>query len=86
MTWQPYDGSAYLDFDAVEAWCRALAAAHVPEAFFRPGRAGVLGRILEARPLYPDPTYRARYEAQGSVLVSSTSPVNFVETLDSPHS
>ena len=28
MTWQPYDGSAYLDFDAVEAWCRALAAAH----------------------------------------------------------
>lgn len=51
---------------AYDAYAAAIRQeyAHVPEAFFRPGRAGVLGRILEARPLYPDPTYRARYEAQ----------------------
>lgn len=28
MTWTPYSGEAYLDFQQTEAWCRALAAAH----------------------------------------------------------
>jgi predicted metal-dependent HD superfamily phosphohydrolase len=52
--------------EAYDAYAAAIRQeyAHVPDAFFRPGRAGVLGRILEARPLYPDPAYRARYEAQ----------------------
>jgi len=52
--------------EAYDAYAAAIRQeyAHVPDAFFRPGRASVLGRILEARPLYPDPTYRARYEDQ----------------------
>src|SRR5210317_870395 len=28
MSWTAYDGSTYLDFTAVEAFCRDLAAAH----------------------------------------------------------
>ncbi|MDP1616067.1 phosphohydrolase [Phenylobacterium sp.] len=52
--------------EAYDAYASAIRQeyAHVPDAFFRPGRAGVLRRILEAQPLYPDPAYRARYEDQ----------------------
>jgi len=32
MAWTPYNGDSYLDFPAVEMWCRALAEAH-PEWF-----------------------------------------------------
>lgn len=37
---------------------------HVPDALFRPGRAAVLEHLLAAAPLYPDPSYRHRFEAQ----------------------
>jgi predicted metal-dependent HD superfamily phosphohydrolase len=52
--------------EAYDAYARAIREeyAHVPDAFFRPGRAGVLKRMLEAQPLYPDPGYRVRLEAQ----------------------
>ncbi|MFP5448094.1 MAG: phosphohydrolase [Alphaproteobacteria bacterium] len=52
--------------EAYDAYARAIREeyAHVPDAFFRPGRAGVLKRMLEAQPLYPDPGYRARLEQQ----------------------
>lgn len=44
--WTPYDGASYLDFDAVEAFCRSLAAAH-PEWV----RLETLGHTLQERPL-----------------------------------
>ena len=52
--------------EAYDAYARAIREeyAHLPDAFFRPGRAGVLRRMLEAEPLYPDPAYRARLEDQ----------------------
>lgn len=52
--------------EAYDAYARDIRAeyAHVPDAFFRPGRAGVLKRMLEASPLYPDLAYRTRLEEQ----------------------
>jgi len=47
MTWTPYNGSAYLDFDEVEAWCRALARAH-PEWV----SLSSVGRTREGRDLW----------------------------------
>lgn len=38
--------------------------AHVSDADWRVGRAAVLGRLLDADPLYPDPTFSARFEAK----------------------
>lgn len=38
--------------------------AHVPDDDWRAGRAAVLGRLLGADPLYPDPTFSARFEAK----------------------
>jgi predicted metal-dependent HD superfamily phosphohydrolase len=37
---------------------------HVPDPLFRTGRALVLKRLLKADPLFPDPEFRARLEAQ----------------------
>ena len=37
---------------------------HVPDELWRTGRALVLNRLLEADPLYPDPEFHARLEAQ----------------------
>lgn len=37
--------------------------AHVPEPLFRAGRAAVLRKMLESAPLFPDPAFRARFEA-----------------------
>lgn len=37
--------------------------AHVPEPLWRLGRAQVLRRFLEAAAIYPDPGFRARFEA-----------------------
>ncbi len=52
--------------EAYDAYARDIRAeyAHVPDAFFRPGRASVLKRMLESSPLYPDPIYRTRLEDQ----------------------
>ena len=38
--------------------------AHVPEDAFRIGRSHILQRLLSADPIYPDPGFRARYEAK----------------------
>ena len=38
--------------------------AHVPDELWRTGRALVLERMLSADPLYPDPDFRDRLEAQ----------------------
>jgi predicted metal-dependent HD superfamily phosphohydrolase len=38
--------------------------AHVPEDAWRTGRAAVLRHLLDADPLYPEPTFRDRLEAQ----------------------
>jgi predicted metal-dependent HD superfamily phosphohydrolase len=38
--------------------------AHVPEPLWRAGRAEVLKRLLSREPLFPDPGFRARLEAQ----------------------
>ncbi|MDO8410801.1 MAG: phosphohydrolase [Phenylobacterium sp.] len=56
-------GRSPAGYDAYAAAIRQEYA-HVPDAFFRPGRASVLKRILEAQPIYPEPAYRARYEDQ----------------------
>ena len=37
---------------------------HVPEQLWRTGRSLVLKRLLEVDPLYPDPGFRDRFEAQ----------------------
>ncbi|MDP3490674.1 MAG: phosphohydrolase [Phenylobacterium sp.] len=58
--------------EAYDVYARAIRQeySHVPEAFFRPGRAAVLKRILDARPLYPDPAFRARLEDQARANLS----------------
>jgi predicted metal-dependent HD superfamily phosphohydrolase len=38
--------------------------AHVPDVLYRAGRKRVLESLLAADPLYPDPQFRERYEAQ----------------------
>ena len=38
--------------------------AHVPDEAWRAGRSAVLNCLLEAAPLYPDPQFRSRLEAQ----------------------
>ncbi len=49
-----------------DAYAEAIRAeyAHVPDALYRAGRAGVLRRFLEAPAIYADPGFGARYEAQ----------------------
>lgn len=37
---------------------------HLPEEAWRAGRAAVLKRLLSADPIFPDPRFRARFEAQ----------------------
>lgn len=37
---------------------------HVPDALYRPGRAAVMGRFLEAEILFPDPIWAARLDQQ----------------------
>ena len=44
---------------------------HVPEELWRTGRALVLHRLLDSDPLYPDPEFRARLEAQARENVQS---------------
>ena len=46
MTWKPYRGEDYLDFPAVEAWCRAAAAAFPDRVIL-----DELGRTAHGRPL-----------------------------------
>ena len=38
--------------------------AHLSDADWRSGRSAVLKRLLEADPLFPDSTFRARLESQ----------------------
>jgi predicted metal-dependent HD superfamily phosphohydrolase len=49
-------------YDAYAAAIRQEYA-HVPDAFFRPGRARILQGFLEG-PIYADPAFAARYEVQ----------------------
>ncbi len=37
---------------------------HMPEGNWRQGRAAVLKHLLDSEPLYPDPRFRAAFEAQ----------------------
>lgn len=48
-----------------DAYAQAIREeyAHVPEAFFRAGRAAVLRKMLESAPLFPDLAFRERFEA-----------------------
>lgn len=56
-------GAAPADYDA---YARAVREeyAHVPEPLWREGRRRVLQRFLDAPAIFPDPAFRARYEAQ----------------------
>jgi len=55
-------GAAPAAYDAYGAAIRQEYA-HVPDAGFRAGRRAVLERLLATAPLYPDPGFRARFEA-----------------------
>ncbi len=52
--------------DEYEAYAQAVREEyrHVPDGAWRIGRAAVLQSLLSAEPLYPDPRFRERLEAQ----------------------
>jgi predicted metal-dependent HD superfamily phosphohydrolase len=52
--------------EAYDAYVEGVRAeyAFVPDELWRAGRATVLRRFLEAETLYPDPAFRARFEAR----------------------
>lgn len=56
-------GAAPADYDAYAQQVRAEYV-HVPEAVWRPGRAAVLQRFLDAPVIFPDPELRRWREAQ----------------------
>jgi len=49
-----------------DAYARAIREeyAHVPETAFRAGRAAVLRRLLDREAIFPNPGFRARFEAR----------------------
>ena len=59
-------GAAPAAYDTYAAEVRAEYA-HLPDAAWRQGRPKVLQRFLDAPVIYPDPTLRARFEAQARV-------------------
>ena len=46
MTWQPYLGDAYLDYEQIVAWCRAAALAYPDHVALK-----MIGQSREGRPL-----------------------------------
>jgi predicted metal-dependent HD superfamily phosphohydrolase len=52
--------------DRYDAYAKAIRQeyGHVPEEAYRAGRAAILKALLAADPLYPDPVFRERLEAQ----------------------
>lgn len=52
--------------DRYDAYAAAIREeyAHVPEPFYRAGRAAILGRFLESKALFADPVWAGRYETQ----------------------